>query len=503
MKKIYSILNLKKFLKNKKKNKKIVLCHGVFDLLHIGHIEHFNEAKSYADILIVSVTSDRFVGKGPGRPSFKLQERMKSISSLNIVDYVVESDSASAENIIKNIKPNFYIKGSDYKNLSDDISKKIINEKKAVEEYGGKIIFTKTALNSSTELLFKNNMIFSDQITKYFKKISNKFSLLDLKKILLKIKKLKVLVIGETIIDKYSFCETIGKASKDPMLVIKENNSKIFLGGAASIAQNTSKLCDNVTFFSKLGLKNNYINHIKKKLKDINFKYIKAKGYSTIEKKRYVDELSNTKILGIYDTDQGQTQRSDYKTFCKFIKNINNYDIIIVADYGHGLLNNETVKKILKKKKNIFLNCQINANSRGSHSILKYKGVESLIINETELRYEMRDSITYIEKLVKVFSKKYKINNVIVTKGQSGVLMYRNKINKLIKVPGIANNVIDKVGTGDIMLSIISLFFAVGKKDEISLIAGSMFGAKTLEKYGNENVVEAQELNKFFSTFLR
>ena len=53
------------------------------------------------------------------------------------------------------------------------------------------------------------------------------------------------------------------------------------------------------------------------------------------------------------------------------------------------------------------------------------------------------------------------------------------------------------------MLSIISLFFAVGKKDEISLIAGSMFGAKTLEKYGNENVVEAQELNKFFSTFLR
>ena len=109
------------------------------------------------------------------------------------------------------------------------------------------------------------------------------------------------------------------------------------------------------------------------------------------------------------------------------------------------MLNNETVKKIIKRKKNIFLNCQINANSRGSHSILKYKGVESLIINETELRYEMRDSITYIEKLVKVFSKKYKINNVIVTKGQSGVLMYRNKLNKLIKVPGIANNVIDKV----------------------------------------------------------
>ena len=123
MKKIYSILNLKKVLKNNKKNKKIVLCHGVFDLLHIGHIEHFNEAKSYADILIVSVTSDRFVGKGPGRPSFKLQERMKSISSLNIVDYVVESDSASAENVIKNIKPNFYIKGSDYKNLSNDITK--------------------------------------------------------------------------------------------------------------------------------------------------------------------------------------------------------------------------------------------------------------------------------------------------------------------------------------------------------------------------------------------
>ena len=116
--KIYTMDELDKELKNiKKDKKKIVLTHGVFDLLHIGHIKYFKKAKTYGDILIVSVTANSFVNKGPGRPYFDEKLRMEFIEQIDCVDYVAISEFENALKIISKIKPNFYIKGNDYKKV--------------------------------------------------------------------------------------------------------------------------------------------------------------------------------------------------------------------------------------------------------------------------------------------------------------------------------------------------------------------------------------------------
>jgi rfaE bifunctional protein nucleotidyltransferase chain/domain len=111
----------KKLSKLRFKNKKIGICHGVFDILHPGHISYFNEAKKKVDFLIVSLTTDRFIRKGPGRPFFNVKQRKKSLESLSCIDYVLESDFETAVEIINFVKPNFYIKGPDYKNINQDI----------------------------------------------------------------------------------------------------------------------------------------------------------------------------------------------------------------------------------------------------------------------------------------------------------------------------------------------------------------------------------------------
>ena len=153
-KKIYKLLELSKIISLlKKKNKKVALCHGVFDLLHPGHIHHFNEAKKKSDILVVSITADKEVLKGPGKPYFKEKLRMTSLSSLEVVDYVVLSKNKSAINTIKQIKPNYYVKGSDYKNFNDDITGKIDKEKNEVEKNGGKLIFTSGPTFSSSKII--------------------------------------------------------------------------------------------------------------------------------------------------------------------------------------------------------------------------------------------------------------------------------------------------------------------------------------------------------------
>ena len=165
--KIVNINNIGKLGKNFKiKNKKIVLCHGVFDLLHIGHLKHFNSAKKFGDKLIVSITPDIYVSKGPGRPIFNQNLRAEFLSNLSVVDFVVINDKATSTNIINDLKPNIYCKGSDYKNHKEDLTGQIKNELNALKKVGGQIKYTNELTNSSSKII--NN--YFEQFSKKQKK---------------------------------------------------------------------------------------------------------------------------------------------------------------------------------------------------------------------------------------------------------------------------------------------------------------------------------------------
>ena len=133
--KIYSLKDLVKQLKTDKlKKRKIVLCHGVFDLLHVGHIKHLKKAKELGDKLVVTLTPDKYVNKGPGRPVFNQYLRSEAIAAIDVVDYVAINDTATAVNPIKIIKPSIYCKGKDYKNFKKDITGEIKNEIKELKK---------------------------------------------------------------------------------------------------------------------------------------------------------------------------------------------------------------------------------------------------------------------------------------------------------------------------------------------------------------------------------
>ena len=171
------LINKKKIDKKiaflRKKQKKIVLCHGVFDLLHIGHIKHFNEAKSLGDILIVSITSDKFVNKGPNRPVFNQNLRAEALASLEQINYVIINDNESSISIIRDVKPKIYCKGPDYKKNEDDITKKIKKEIAEVRKYGGKIVYTKEQTFSSSKLINLFSDKFSELHRSNIRKIKN------------------------------------------------------------------------------------------------------------------------------------------------------------------------------------------------------------------------------------------------------------------------------------------------------------------------------------------
>ncbi len=136
----------------KKNDKTVGLCHGGFDLLHPGHILHFESARKLCDVLVVSVTSDRFVAgrKGDGRPVFSEQLRAYSIAALVCVDYVVITDFAKSVELIELLKPSYYIKGPDFIGKS---TPGITSEREAIARIGGEMKYTMDVKLSTTEII--------------------------------------------------------------------------------------------------------------------------------------------------------------------------------------------------------------------------------------------------------------------------------------------------------------------------------------------------------------
>jgi cytidyltransferase-related domain len=202
MSKIFEINNLINRIRiEKRKNKKVVHCHGVFDLIHVGHIKHFKEAKKNGEFLVVSITADKFVNKGSGRPIFNQNLRAEFLSSISLIDAVVINNHLTSEKILSIIKPDIYFKGPDYKKNSNDKTGNIYKEISIVKKNGGKVIYSNGITFSSSNLINNHFNYFDNYQKKFLSQISKKYSFEFIANEIKKMSKLKVLLIGETIID--------------------------------------------------------------------------------------------------------------------------------------------------------------------------------------------------------------------------------------------------------------------------------------------------------------
>jgi len=494
----------KLFSKLKSEGKKIVHCHGVFDLLHVGHIKHFKEAKTFGDILVISITPDEFVNKGPGRPAFSTSLRLESLSELESVDYVVANKWPTAEEIIKIIEPDIYCKGPDYKNHSEDITGKIADEENAINSVGGKIMYTDDITFSSSSLLNKYGNMHSKEQELFIQNISDKYSFEMIHKKVEDISKLKVLVIGETIIDQYVFCEALGKSGKEPVLVLRDLETQEYLGGSLAIARHLSSFCKTVSVLSFIGKDNEYKSFIENNIEEnISLKLFNKSDSPTIVKRRFVDNIDRKKVLGVYSINDNLLKESEENQFIKsFDKLSKNHDLIIISDYGHGIITPKIAEHISNSDKFVSLNAQVNAANIGTHNIRKYHDVNCLIINESELRHELRQRDGDVEEMATSLKNMVNAKYIAVTQGKNGAFLL-NDNNSLVNCPAFASEVVDKVGSGDALLALLSIFIYSGVSENLSLFIASLAAAQSVETVGNSSNVSKVLLLKTISHLLK
>ena len=480
---------LSKKLKNK--GMKIGLCHGVFDVIHAGHISHFEEVKKKCDFLFVTVTEDKFVHKGPNRPVNSHYFRAKILESLKLIDAVGINYTPDAVDSIKNIKPNFYFKGRDYQNKKD-LTFRLKKEIRALKKNGGKLIFTESPLKSSTEIINKSySYIFNSKLNKFLSK-KNKYSLLK-KSIdsLEEIKKLKVLIIGDAIIDQYDTVRPLNKPLKENILATRYIKSDIFLGGVFAAATNLSKFNNNVEICTVIGNDKDIKSKISKFSKKIKSKIFIEKNKVTVRKRRLVDVGYQKKISELYYMDDNLLGISNLKRIKKFLNNhTNKYDVVILIDYGHGFLNNEIYKILSKKSKYLAINCQTNSANLGFNLITKYPRSDFICIDEPELRLAASNNNDPIEKIVKEqIIKKIRCKNITITRGRNGSFSY-TKSKTLVTPALISEKVLDTIGAGDVFLVISSLLHSIKADQTVTNLIGNIAGALKVDILGHSKSID-------------
>lgn len=481
----------------KTEGKTIVHCHGVFDLLHIGHIRYFNAAATMGDVLVVTLTEDRFVNKGPGRPAFSEDLRAEAIANLACVDFVAINSWPTAIETLHLLKPNFYVKGSDYRDASRDLTGNILLEAEAVRSVGGEIAFTDEVTFSSSRLLVNFSDVYTDEQRNYLTALKTLNSVEDIKTQIDHIKDKSVLLLGEIIIDEYVYCNAIGKSGKEPVMVVKRLNSEQFMGGVLAIANHISPFCKSVIIHSYIGQDRGFEDIILEQMPDnVHLKCIAKKDSPTILKRRYIDEYSKARIVGVYDIEDCLLEVEDEAKLLENLQeDISDVDLVLVADYGHGLITPNVVNYIQEYSPFLAVNTQINSSNIGFHTISKYARADFVCIHEGELRHDYRSRTCPEEELIENLYTKMNCRSIIITQGKKGAIGY-SKETGFVQCPAFAARIIDRVGAGDSVLAITSLCLTVDLPLQSTLLIGNLAGAQSVATIGNKHGIDKTILQK-------
>ena len=316
-------------LEMKRAGKTVVLCHGVFDLLHLGHLRHFKAAALKGDFLIVTVTGDEWVNKGPGRPVFNDIARLEMLSELACVDAVGVNYSDDSVNVIELIKPDVYVKGSDYKDSDKDITGKITDERNAVEANGGRLFFTEEITFSSSNLINNFLGVYETDLRNFLGELKAEKTFDELLLAIEELKSLRVLFIGDAIIDEYQYVSAMGKSAKENMIATHYQSNEVFAGGVFASANHLASFCEDVEVISVIGTENSFKDLIEDSLKpNVKATLLERVGALTTLKRRFVDVgYSVRKLFEVYFMETSPLPRFLKMIFIKFYSK--NYRMLI------------------------------------------------------------------------------------------------------------------------------------------------------------------------------
>lgn len=478
------------------RKKVVVMCHGVFDLVHPGHLRHLLYAKGKADTLVVSLTGDAHISKAQYRPFVPQELRALNLAALEMVDYVIIDEDPTPLRNIGRIQPDLFAKGYEYQD--GGLHPKTQQELDVVRGYGGDILFTPGDIVFSSSAIIESappNISIEKLLTLME---AEEITFDRLRSTLRKCEGVEVHVVGDTIVDSLTYTTMIGGMTKTPTPSVRFDSRQDFIGGAAVVAEHLRAAGAKVTFSTVLGddaLKDFVLAGLAKT--GVSVRPIIDRTRPTTHKNAFVcddyrllkvDTLDNRSISDlIAEKVADQIRETPARA-------------VVFSDFRHGIFNRRTIPNLVDAMPaGTFRVADSQVASRWGN-ILEFQGFDLITPNEREARFAMADQDTGVRPLAARLHDEAKCKTIILKLGDRGVLTCRSSkhedFRSFFVVDSFADKVVDAVGAGDALLAYSTLAMVVDGNEAVASILGSMAAALECEVDGNIPIGPADVLRK-------
>jgi rfaE bifunctional protein kinase chain/domain/rfaE bifunctional protein nucleotidyltransferase chain/domain len=467
--------------------KTVVHCHGCFDIVHPGHIQHLQYARSLGDLLVVSVSADTHVGKGVNRPLIPDDLRAGSLAALACVDYVYVNDTPTAVELLGQLRPDIFVKGREYETSADP---RFLAERDAVIRGGGRVIFASgEIIYSSTALISSLSQTAAFDAEK-LSRFRQRFELTPdaLRGRMRAMHGRRAVVIGDYIRDRYTFCHATGVASESPIMSLQAQAGTDYDGGAAIIAQHLAALGAETTLLTTLPADEAAALAARLAPLNIAVRAVPTRSDAIVKERYLVDSQKIVKI------DHGRPAPTDSAATQELARTVldvaGGADLVVFADFGYGTLSPALLDLVLPTLRETVGTISADVSGRAS-TLAKFRGVDLLCPTERELRESMQDFASSLNAVAWNFLERTAARQLIVTLGKQGVLVLDRPPEdpagrlRAEHIPAIAPYAIDPLGCGDAFLATTSLALCAEGTLQAAALLGSLAAAHHCQQLGN------------------
>ena len=480
---------------------RIVHCHGTFDLIHPGHISHFEEAKAKGDALVVTLTAGNYVKKGPGRPFFNDHHRAKFLAALSCVDLVAVVPFPAAKEAIEAVRPDIYCKGMEYKDRTGDVSGKLSEDIRAVRSGGGRVAYVGSVVFSSSKLLRDGLETRSEALTRFCKNIAKHTSVEKLRQAVEGFRDLKILVVGDIIFDRYTTVAVQGLTSKNRIISCRFLKEETQCGGALAVYRHLREFAPRTQLLGALGTEpwvSWRMARITKEGKNLS---VRDPDYVSIVKQRFVDprmegkELS--KLFSVnYLREDGISPVMEKEVLRRLRKAVPKADVVLIMDFGHGLLTPAIRKYLEKKARMLVVNCQTNSNNFAFNLInRKYRRADAFALDSTEMHLAAGKKKILFEKELEKLARTLRSKAAWLTQGSVETVGWNSR-EGFVRCEPLAKTVVDTVGAGDAFISMATLGVAQRLPLDLTTLLAQLAGAEAVNIVGNERSISKTNILK-------
>ena len=471
----------------------LVLCHGHYNIIHPGHLRFIHHAKNLGNKLIIAVYGDEHFSDLETRKMYPQLVRAQGLSALELVDYVLILETMTLLKVLEKIKPAVFVMGKDFEQVK---SGEEAQATKFAKSSGIKVVFHSGDKHyASSELLHNSQQDLEQVRLKQFVNSCErqKVKIEGLPKYLDKIEKCRFLVLGDTIVDQYAACEPLGMSAEAPVVVVRELETKEYVGGAGIVASHVRALGASCSYLSIVG-DDEPAQIVRNAMKEqnINAYLIEDPSRPTTFKIRYMVE--NQKLFRVSRLqDHSPTLELESQMIARLEELVPHVDGVLVSDFVYGTITKNLLKKLLElsKKHKVKLFGDLQCSSQIG-SILQLKEFDLICPTEREARIALGDNESGLEWLAQTLQKKTKTKELLIKMGNEGFIAYAKKNVKDLSArqhfPALSVNPIDVTGAGDSLLAAMSVSLCAGANLMEASAIGTCMAFLTVQNVGNRPV---------------